>query len=176
MAFPSKLDGVRGDTQEEQALSRASLRQGYDTLKQVLSADIKDGPKAEQLTAIWAVALHGQADELRLKIEESRFKGSAWGIARCKRVFDQMTGVGIGGEYNVDEDNEGVGYQTVEIVFEGKKNAETYPAQALQSLVKDLAKRYVAKEGPEMFKRLDMRLYQDAPAPKAKLKKSLNAN
>ena len=174
VGFPAKLDGVPGDTEEEQTLSRAGLRQVYDTLKRILAADIKDGFKAEQMKSIWVVALHGHADELRLKIDESRFKGSAWGITRGRRVFAQMTGVGIRGEYDFDEDNEGVGYQTVEIVFEGKKNAENCPAEALQSWVKDLANRYGAEEGLDMFKRLDMRLYQEAPTlkPKVKLNKA----
>lgn len=166
VGFPPKLDGAPGDTEEERTLSRAGLRQVYDTLKKLLAADIKDGPKAEQMKSIWVVALHGEADELRLKIDENRFKGSAWGVSRGTRVFAQMTGVGIRGEYDFDEDDEGQGYRTVEIVFDGKANAENYPAQALQAWVKDLVARYGAEEGLQMFKRLDMRLYQDASAPK----------
>lgn len=170
VAFPTKLDGAPGDSEEEQTLSRAGLRQVYDTLKKLLSADIKEGPKAEQMKAIWIVALHGEANERWLKIDESRFKGSAWGISRGKRVFAQMTGVGISGEYDVDEDDEGRGFQTVKIVFDSKKGADNCPAEALQSWVKDLAARNGAEEGLTVFKRLDMRMYQEAAAPKSTIK------
>ncbi|MNQ38181.1 hypothetical protein D3C85_517450 [compost metagenome] len=124
----------------------------------------------KRFQAIWVVALHGEADEHRLKIDENRFKGSAWGHSRGQRVFAQMTGVGIRGEYDVDDDDEGRTYRTVEIVFDAKKNAETYPADALKTWVSDLAARYGAEEGLDMFKRLDMRMYQDAPAPKTRTK------
>lgn len=170
VAFPSKLDGAPGDSVEEKTLSRAGLRHVHDTLKKLLGADIKDGPKAEQMKSIWVVALHGEADEHRLKIDENRFKGSAWGHSRGQRVFAQMTGVGVRGEYDIDDDDEGRTYRTVEIVFDAKKNAETYPADALKTWVSDLVARYGAEEGLDMFKRLDMRMYQDAPAPKTKTK------
>lgn len=170
VAFPSRLEGAPGDTEEERTVSRAGLRHVYDCLKRVLSADIKEGSKLEQLKSIWIVARHGEGAERRLKLDESRFKASAWGITRGRRVFAQMTNCGIKGEYDVDEDSDGVGYQTVEIVFEGKRNGERYPAEALQSWVADLIDRYGPEEAYELFKRLDMRLYVDAPAPRVKAK------
>lgn len=170
VAFPSRLDGAPGDTEEERTLSQAGLRQVYDCLKRVLAADVKDSVKQEQLKSVWVVARHGDPNERRLSVNESRFKASAWGISRGRRVFEQLTNCGIRGEYDIDEDSNGVGYQTVEIIFDGKKNAESYPAEALKTWVDDLITRYGDDDGYEMFKRLDMRLYVEAPAPKVKRK------
>lgn len=168
VGFPSKLDGAPGTSEEEQTLARAGLRQVHDTLKKLLAADVKDGPKAEQMKAIWLVALHGEPDEIVLKVAEHRFKGSAWGHSRGERVFAQMTGIGLRGEYDFDDDDEGRQYRTVKLVFDSKKDAETYPAEALHTWVTDLASRYGAEEGLAMFKRLDMRMYQEAPPSKHK--------
>lgn len=165
VAFPSKLEGAPGDSVEEKSLFVAGLRHVHDTLQKVLSADIKDNLKAEQMKSIWVVALHGDADERRLKIDENRFKGSAWGHSRGQRVFAQMTSVGVSGAYDIDVDHEGRTYRTVAIIFDAKKGTETYPADALKTWVLDLVARYGAEEGLDMFNRLDMRMYQDAPEP-----------
>jgi hypothetical protein len=71
------------------------------------------------------------------------------------------------GEYDVDEDSEGCGNQTVELVFHERKNSFC-PAEALQTWVKTLVERYGDDEGIELFKRLDMRLFADAPHSTAK--------
>jgi hypothetical protein len=168
--FPSTMDGAPGDTEEERTVARAGLRQVYDSLKRLLAADVTDGVKQEQLKAIWVVARHGTAESSRLKVKEDRFKASAWGRSRGQRVFNQITECGVRGEYDYDEDNNGAAYGTVVIVFDGK-DFDGYPAEALQSWVQALITRYGDDEGLDLFKKLDMRLFADAPvAPKVRLK------
>jgi hypothetical protein len=161
VGFPSTLDGAPGDDEAERTLFRAGLRQVYDCLKALLEADVKDSVKQEQMKSIWVIARHGRADDCRLRMNEDRFKASAWGRYRGERVFAQLTDCGLTGEYDFDEDSEGRGYQTVELAFDKRKS--NCPAEALQTWVKALVERHGDDEGLEMFKRLDMRLFAEAP-------------
>jgi hypothetical protein len=162
VGFPSTLEGAPGDDEAERTLFRAGLRHVYDCLKALLEADVKDSVKQEQMKAIWVLARHGSADDCRLRMDEDRFKASAWGRYRGERVFKQMTDCGLTGEYDIDEDSDGRGYQTVELVFDERKSSNC-PAEALQTWVKALVKRHGDDAGLEMFKRLDMRLFAEVP-------------
>lgn len=164
-SFPSTLDGVPGDDDAERTIFRLGLRQVYDALKSLLRADVKDGIKLEQLKSIWVVARHGEADDRRIKVREERFKASAWGKYRGERVFAQMTDCGISGEYDVDEDDLGRAYGTVELSFAAKKQ-DAYPAEALKTWVIKLIARYGDDDAFDMFKRLDMRVFEAATKPK----------
>ncbi|MCK1702607.1 DUF4062 domain-containing protein [Bradyrhizobium sp. 146] len=172
VGFPSALDGAPGDDEAEQTLFRAGLRQVYNSLKALLDADVKDSAKQEQLKSIWVIARHGRADDSCITLREDRFKASAWGKHKGERVFAQLTGCGIAGRYDFEED-EGRPYQTVELVFQDRRDT-SYPAEALHTWVRTLVERYGDDEGLEMFKRLDMRIFSDAKdssaKPRAKVK------
>ncbi|MDE1570330.1 DUF4062 domain-containing protein [Aquabacter sediminis] len=172
--FPSSLDGVPGADEAERTIARAGLRHVYECLKAVLAADVKESIKAEQMKAIWVVARHGEADDRHLKVREERFKASAWGRHRGKRVFAQMTNCGISGEYDFEEDSMGNPYGTVELVFKPKKQ-ETYPAEALKDWVSALIKQYGEDDALDFFKRLDMRVFSEGPNAKMPLKPKPNA-
>jgi hypothetical protein len=159
VGFPTSLDGVPGDSEQERTLARAGLRQVYNSLKRVLSADVKDSVKQEQMKSIWVISRHGVADDTRIRMNEDRFKASAWGRHRGERVFAQMTGCGINGEFDFDEDD-GRGFGTVEIAFDAGR-VDNMPAEALKSWVDALIERYGAEEGFDMFKRLDMRIFAE---------------
>lgn len=170
--FPSSLDGAPGETEEERTDSVSGLRQVYDCLKRILGSDVSESAKQEQLKAIWIIARHGTADGSSLKVKEDRFKASAWGSSKGKRVFNQMTNCGISGVYDYDEDHNGTAYGTVEIVFDQKKS-NAYPAEALKSWVNTLINRYGDDEALDMFKRLDMKVFEARPIKSAKAKKTV---
>jgi len=169
--FPSPLDGAPGDDEDERAITKAGLRHVYDCLTAIMRADIKNSIKAEQLKSIWVIARHGDDNDRRLTLREDRFKGTAWGRSKGERVFAQMTDCGVKGEYDVEEDDDGRAYGTVELVFDAKKD-DTYPAHALKLWVTTLIQRYGEDDAFDMFKRLDMRVFADAPEPKQKAKKA----
>lgn len=163
--FPSSLEGVPGDEEAERAVFKAGLRQVYDTLVAINRADVKDSVKQEQMKTIWVIARHGEADDRRIWMKEDRFKASAWGRSRGQRVFAQMTDCGLTGDYDVDEDYDGSAYGTIAIAFDAKKH-DTCPADALGAWVAALIDRYGADDALDYFKRLDMRVFEQAAAPK----------
>ena len=165
VGFPSRLDGAPGEGAQEQTLARAGLRKVYDALKAILDSGLKDGAKSEQLKAIWVAARYGEADDALIRVKDNVFKAYAWASTKGQRVFDQMKGFGVSGRYEIDHDDEGRGYQTVEIYFDRKRGEETCPAHALKTWVEDLVAKYGEEEGLDMFKRLDLRMYTDAPEP-----------
>lgn len=162
VGFPAHLANVPGDSEEERTLVRAGLRQVYDALKRILDADIKHGAKQEQLKSVWVVARHGEADESMLKLNEDRFKASAWGASKGQRVFAQMTDCGVHGSYDYDEDDEGRPGGSVRIVFDGRRDGNC-PGYALKTWVDTLIGRYGPGEACELFMRLDMRVFDEAP-------------
>lgn len=170
VGFPASLEGVPGDSEQERTLMRAGLRQVYKSLKRLVDADVKESVKQEQMKSIWVIACHGDAYDNYIRLTEDRFKASAWGRHRGERVFAQITGCGIEGEYDFDEDSNGRSFGTVTINFRNNRD-DSMPAEALKSWVHALIKRYGPEEAFDMFRRLDMRLFSGAPkasAPKVK--------
>lgn len=169
--FPSTLAGGPGDDEAERTVFRAGLRQVHDGLSALLRADVKESAKVEQMKTIWVLARHGTADDRRIWMKEDRFKASAWGQSKGKRVFAQMTDSGISGEYDWNEDLNGSAYGTIEIMFGAKKH-DTCPAEALSFWVAGLIERYGEDDALDYFKRLDMRVFAEATKPKKPAKKA----
>tara|TARA_R110000868_G_scaffold37022_1_gene130966 strand:+ start:3715 stop:4824 length:1110 start_codon:yes stop_codon:yes gene_type:complete len=165
VSFPATLDGLPGDTEDERTLTRSGLRQVYDSLKRLLDADTKPGVKQEQMKSIWVIARHGLADDRTLRMKEDRFKASAWGVSRGKRVFGQMPDCGIEGNFDYEEDHNGQPYGTVEITF---SKSEAMPAEALKIWVDELVARYGPNDAMEMFNRLDLRPFSKSTEPQKK--------
>jgi hypothetical protein len=159
MPFPSNLEGVEDiATDHDEAVQlKADLRIVYDAITSLLQADTKEGAKLEQLKAIWVIGRHGRPNERSVVLKEDRFKGSAWGITRGKRVFNQMDGTGISGEYDSEEDNEGRPYGVVSVTF--TKDTDAAPGYALNRWIKALVERYGEDEALDYFQRADMRLF-----------------
>ncbi len=170
VTFPSSLEGAPGDDEAEKAVFRAGLRQVYDSLSKLNRADVKDSAKQEQMKAIWLIAKHGEPNDRRISMKEDRFKASAWGRSRGQRVFAQMTNCGLTGEYDFEEDHDGNAYGTIEIAFDAKKH-DTCPAEALSTWVTSLIARFGDDDALDYFKRLDMRVFEEAaPSKKKKAK------
>jgi hypothetical protein len=157
VGFPSNLENLPADSEVEATPLRKGLRIAYDTLKNILDADVPDSVKKEQLKAVWLVAKHGQAGDRMIWMKEDRFKGSAWARSRGQRVFTQMEGTGLTGRYDYNEDSEGRPFGTVEISFDSAPRGSV-PAEALSIWVAALAAAH-GDEGLDVFSRLDLRLF-----------------
>ncbi|WP_343684910.1 DUF4062 domain-containing protein [Asticcacaulis sp.] len=158
LPFPNLLDRAPGDSEPEQSTFRSGLRVVYDSLRKLLNADIKDGPKQEQLKSIWVIARHGEGEDCKIQVNEQRFKASAWGRSRGERVFAQMTDCGIEGFFDVDEDDMGRPIGVAGIVFSTDRG-QSYPADALKVWVDALIARYGEDDALDRFKRLDMQIF-----------------
>lgn len=163
VGFPANLGKLPVDGDDEAALMRDGLRVVYDTLKAILDSDVSDGAKREQLKTIWVIARHGEASDRRLWMKEDRFKATAWGVSKGRRVFNQMEGSGISGDYDVSEDGLGREYQTIEITFDRKKSRDAVPGSALKTWVETLVSAH-DDDGFTLFARLDMRMFAGEPA------------
>lgn len=175
LRLPASLEGVPGDTEGEKTDFRAGLRQVHETLSKILKSGLPDAAKTEQMKAVWVLARYGEAEGSYLNAKEDVFKGYTWGKTRGQKVFNQMAEFGVTGDYDYDEDHNGVPFGTVRLRFTGKSDG--YPAEALTRWVGDLIKRHGDDEALDFFKRLDMSLYIEAAAAKAhpKLKKVAGA-
>lgn len=163
VGFPANLGKLPVDGEDEATLMRDGLRVVYDTLKAILDSDISEGAKREQLKTIWVIARHGEASDRRLWMKEDRFKATAWGVSKGRRVFNQMEGSGISGDYDIAEDGLGRQYQTIEITFDRKKSRDAVPGSALKTWVETLVSAH-DDDGFALFARLDMRMFAGEPA------------
>lgn|GEM_PF-2531361 len=163
-AFPTNLIGLDDaiSNQDELTQMKKDLRAVYDGLVSVLNADTKDSVKLEQLKAIWVIARHGDADEAGATLKEDRFKASAWGKTRGERVFNQLEGTQVRGEYDVNDDDENRTYGIVRIRFEPNTRDDVYPGHALRHWIESLVSRYGEEDALDMFRRADMRIFSAA--------------